>query len=104
MLVQKDSIVSLRYVIKDNSGEIIEDIMNNEPIKYLHGSGNILPSLESALEGLHAGANKTFTIHDGQLNSPLHFDIIVDEIRKATIEEINSGRPDQKECGPGCCC
>ena len=104
MLVRKDTVVSLRYIMKAHNGEIIENTTNSKPLEYLHGSGNILPSLESVLEGLAAGAKKSFTIHPEQLTNPLHFDVIVDEVREATAEEIKTGQPDQKECGPGCCC
>ena len=104
MFIQKDTVVSLRYVMKANSGEIIEDIMNNKPIEYLHGGGNILPSLESVLEGLAVGTQKTFTVHDDQLTYPLHLDVVIDEIREATTEEIKSGKAGKEECGPGCCC
>lgn len=104
MQVQKNTVVSLRYVMKNNNGEIIEDTIDSKPIEYLHGGGNILPSLESVLEGLPAGTHKSFTLQDEKLNDPLHFDVIVDGVREATTEEINSGRPGKKECGPGCCC
>lgn len=104
MLVKKDTIVSLRYVMKGNNGEIIEDTMNGRAVEYLHGGGNILPSLEQVLEGLPVGTQKSFTVHDEQLTHPLHFDVVIDEIRDATTEEIRSGNPGKEECGPGCCC
>ena len=104
MLVKKDTIVSLRYVMKGKNGEIIEDTMNGKGVEYLHGGGNILPSLESVLEGLPVGTQKSFTIHDEQLTHPLHFDVVIDEIREATGEEIKSGKSGKEECGPGCCC
>lgn len=104
MVIKKDTIVSLRYVMKGKNGEIIEDTMNGQAVEYLHGGGNLLPSLESVLEGLPAGAQKSFTIHDEQLTHPVHFDVVIDEIRDATIDEITSGKPGKEECGPGCCC
>ena len=104
MLVKKDTIVSLRYVMKGNNGEIIEDTMNGKAVEYLHGGGNILPSLESVLEGLPVGTQKSFTVLDEQLTDPLHFDVVIDEIREATTEEIKSGKSGKEECGPGCCC
>lgn len=104
MLVKKDTIVSLRYVMKGNSGEIIEDTMNGKSVEYLHGGGNVLPSLESVLEGLPVGTQESFTVHDEQLTHPLHFVVVIDEIREATTEEIKSGKPGKEGCGPGCCC
>ncbi len=104
MQVKKDTVVTLRYVMKDNQGEVMEDTMNNSPVQYLHGSGIMLPSLESSLEGLTAGEQKSFTVNEKQWNTSLHFDIVIDEVRMATDEEIKTGRPMKNECGPDCCC
>lgn len=104
MQVQKDTVVTIRYVMKDDRGEVMEDKMNNSPVQYLHGSGNILSSLESVLEGLTAGTQKSFTVQEKLWKNPLHFDLVVDEIRMATTEEIKKGEPIKNECGPGCCC
>jgi FKBP-type peptidyl-prolyl cis-trans isomerase SlyD len=104
MLVKKDTIVSLRYVMKGNNGEIIEDTMNGKAVEYLHGGGHILQSLESVLEGLAVGTQKSFTVHDEELTHPLHFDVVIDEIREATAEEMKSAKAGKGECGPGCCC
>lgn len=104
MIIRKDTIVSLRYVMKGKNGEIVEDTMNGKGAEYLHGGGDILPSLESVLEGLPVGTQKSFTVHDEQLTYPLHFDVVIDAIREATAEEIRSGQSGKEECGPGCCC
>ena len=104
MFIQKNAVVSLRFVMKTNDGEVIEDTMDGKPVEYLHGGGNILPSLESVLEGLPEGTQKSFIINDEQLTYSLHFNVVIDEIREATTEEIKSGKPGKKECGPDCCC
>jgi len=103
MLIQKNTVVSLRYVMKDDEGSIIGDSMQGLPIEYLHGSGNILPSLEALLEGLEPETEKSFTVHDPQMNKPLHFEVAIDNIRIATNEEIEKRRV-LKDCGPDCCC
>ncbi len=103
MQIKKGKVVSLRYVMKDDDGEIIDNTMQGSPIEYLHGGGNILPSLEALLEGLETGTEKAFTVHDAQLNKPIHFEIHIENIRTATDEEIEKRRV-LKDCGPGCCC
>ncbi len=104
MQVQKNTVVTIRYIMKDVQGNIMEDTMNTFPVQYLHGSGNILESLESELEGLTAGIERSFTVNEKLWKNPLHFDLIVDEIRLATAEEIEKGHPFKNECGPGCSC
>jgi len=104
MQVQKNTVVTIRYMMKDHRGDVMEDTMNNDPVQYLHGSGNILPSLESMLEGLTTGTQKSFTVHEKQWKNPMHFDVMIAEVRAATTEEIEKGQPIKNECGPGCCC
>jgi FKBP-type peptidyl-prolyl cis-trans isomerase SlyD len=109
MQVAKKTVVALRYIMKNGKGEVLENILDSSPVKYLHGSGNILPQLESSLEGLEPGNLKSFTFSENaNLQSPgevFHFDVVIDEVRPGTEEEIESGKPiTSKECGPDCCC
>lgn len=54
MNISKDTAVTVRLKVADAQGRIIED--GKEPVAYLHGGyGNLLPALESALEGQSAG-------------------------------------------------
>jgi FKBP-type peptidyl-prolyl cis-trans isomerase SlyD len=52
MLVEKNKIVSINYVMKDDEGNLILSNEGYDPEEYLHGAGNILPRLEHALTGL----------------------------------------------------
>ena len=101
MQITENKIVSLRYIMKNSSGDVIEDTMVRSPIQYLHGAGKIIPALETAIEGMTAGQKKSFSISDPGLSENLHFDLVIDEVREATPEEIQNGNP---ACGPGCCC
>src|ERR1700741_1711038 len=99
MHITENKIVSLRYIMKNSSGDVIEDTMERQPIQYLHGAGKIMPALETAIEGMSAGQKKVFSISDPGLSENLHFDLVIDEVREATPEEIQRGIPD---CGAGC--
>jgi FKBP-type peptidyl-prolyl cis-trans isomerase 2 len=109
MEVAVNTVVSIRYVMKNAGGEILEDIMDKEPVEYLHGSGNILPGLEKGLEGLPAGFTKIirFKIDDNSEEN-YQVNVKIDSIRSATPAEIEMGKPEPKQsdkgCGPGCCC
>jgi FKBP-type peptidyl-prolyl cis-trans isomerase SlyD len=104
MQIKKDTVVTLRYIMKDDHGEMMEDTMNDSPVQYLHGSGMMLPSLESALEGLTAGEQKSFTVNERQWKNPFHFEVVIDEVRMATVEEIKVQRPMKNDCSQDCCC
>lgn len=55
MQVAKNKVVSIDYTLKDDAGEVIDSSEGYEPLFYLHGHDNIVPGLESALEGKQAG-------------------------------------------------
>ena len=43
------------YALKDDEGTVIDQSQPGQPLSYLHGHRNIIPGLESALEGKNAG-------------------------------------------------
>jgi FKBP-type peptidyl-prolyl cis-trans isomerase SlyD len=54
MVIQKDRVVSIDYVLKGDDGVVI-DRSEGEPLVYLHGNSNIIPGLERHLDGRKAG-------------------------------------------------
>ena len=66
MLIAKDSVVSINYTLKDDSGEVLDTSDGREPLDYIHGSGQIIPGLESALEGKSAGDELSVVIEPEQ--------------------------------------
>ena len=55
MTISQDSVVTIHYTLKDDSGEVIDSSAGGEPLAYLHGHGNIVPGLERELTGLNVG-------------------------------------------------
>jgi FKBP-type peptidyl-prolyl cis-trans isomerase SlyD len=62
MRVTGGRVVSLDYLVRLGSGQVVETSMGKNPIEYLHGGGQILPALERALEGLREGEQAAFSI------------------------------------------
>jgi len=60
--VEKNVVVSLDYVLKLDNDEVIDRSEKNAPLEYLHGYKNIVPGLESELEGLKIGEEKSVTV------------------------------------------
>jgi FKBP-type peptidyl-prolyl cis-trans isomerase SlyD len=54
MKIVENTVVTLEYVLKDDSGEIL-DSSDGEPLEYLHGHGQLVPGLERELEGKTSG-------------------------------------------------
>ena len=51
LMIGDNSVVSMHYKLTDNDGNVIDSSEGTEPLTYLHGAGNIIPSLEKALVG-----------------------------------------------------
>lgn len=61
MLVAKNKVVSFYYILKDDSGNILDQTEPNMPFSYLHGIGQIIPGLEKEMEG--KDVNSKFSVH-----------------------------------------
>ncbi len=62
MKIEKNKVATFVYQLSEHGGEPLESNNQEMPLAYLHGHGNLLPALESALEGLQAGDSKTVTL------------------------------------------
>ncbi len=51
MQIGPKTVVSFHYTLRDAAGETLESSLGGEPSAYLHGAGNILPALETAMSG-----------------------------------------------------
>lgn len=56
MLIGQNSVVSIQYTLKNDSGDVMDQSPEGEPLVYLHGASNIIPGLEKELTGKVAGA------------------------------------------------
>jgi FKBP-type peptidyl-prolyl cis-trans isomerase SlyD len=57
MKIEKNKMVSIDYVLTDKDGIEIDSSKKGGPLEYLHGNGNLIPGLETKLEGLEEGSS-----------------------------------------------
>ena len=55
MQVAKDKVISIEYTLTDAQGTELDTSRGRSPFAYIHGTGNIIPGLEAALEGKAPG-------------------------------------------------
>lgn len=55
MKIDKGSVVSIGYVLKNDLGEVLDASEEGNPFSYLHGHGNIIRGLEAGLVGKQVG-------------------------------------------------
>jgi FKBP-type peptidyl-prolyl cis-trans isomerase 2 len=111
MNVRNQTIVSIRYLLKNNKGEILEDRMEGNPVTYCHGIGQIRPELEKKLYGLEIGDKKTFNFSQEfsgcDKNNQYSCEVIIDNIRWASEEVLRRSRVFQmsnEQCDKNCQC
>lgn len=100
-------IISIRYTMRNIAGDILVNTFSGEPVKFLFGSGEIIPELEEPLQGLKTGENKTFTLSPkgaASLHEAYHFHVKVEGIewapdKRVAVETIAKG-----DCGADCDC
>lgn len=62
MTIEEKKIVSFHYTLKNSEGEQLESSREGEAMSYLHGSNNIIPGLEKAMQGRQAGDEFSVTV------------------------------------------
>jgi FKBP-type peptidyl-prolyl cis-trans isomerase 2 len=109
MHIAKGCVVSLRYIMKNSEGAILENTMSKNPVSYLQGAAGIQPLLQAQLVGLKTADKKTVYLNaeSGLTSEDFIFDVIIDEVRLALNEELLLGYPvkmDVVKCGADCDC
>lgn len=79
MTITKDKVASIDYILTGDDGTVIDTSSGRTPLEYIHGQGNIIPGLESALEGKKEGETLKVSVapeqgygaHDPKLVQPV---------------------------------
>jgi FKBP-type peptidyl-prolyl cis-trans isomerase SlyD len=62
MKIANGHVVGIDYSLHLGDGHVVDASEPGEPLTYLHGEGQIVPGLESALEGLAVGDRKEVVV------------------------------------------
>lgn len=62
MTINENCVVKIDYTLKNNEGQVIDSSNGQEPLVYLHGTGQLIPGLEKHLTGLKKGDSKQVVI------------------------------------------
>ncbi len=55
MRIRQNAVAEIHYTLKNDDGQVLDSSEGREPLAYIQGLGNLIPGLETALEGLEAG-------------------------------------------------
>lgn len=87
MEIAQNSIASFHYTLTDDSGSVIDSSSTREPLAYLHGAGNIVPGLESALAGKKAGDKLKVEV-EPELGYGVRHDQLVQQVPRAAFQGV----------------
>lgn len=86
-IIQDKLKVSIAYTLKERSGRILEEVPATYPFVYIHGSNNIIPGLESALEGRSINEKFSVDIPFEQGYGAYNSDLVI-EVPKEELEDV----------------
>lgn len=88
MKITKNSVVSIRYTLTNDAGDILDSSHGQRPLDYLHGAGNIIDGLEAGLKGKKAGDKFKIKVAPEQ-----GYGLVKPELRKVLSREIFADAP-----------
>lgn len=103
MPVANEMVVSIHYTLTNSAGEVLDSSEGSEPLTYLHGAGNIIPGLESALEGQETGNALKVEVAPEQ-GYGLVQDALIQEVPREAfgdVEDIQEGMRFQAQTNQG---
>ena len=62
MQISRHTVAAIDYTLTDDDGQVLDTSEGREPLTYLHGAGNLIPGLETALEGQTPGDSLSVTV------------------------------------------
>ena len=66
MKINNKSVVQYHYTLTDETAALLDSTLGGEPPVYLHGAGNIISGLETAMEGKSKGDKFSVTLTSEQ--------------------------------------
>ncbi len=80
MQIQALSEVSAAYTLTEEGGQSIATSSAGSPLRYVHGSGEMLPALEQALLGKRVGERVTVTLAPEQAYGPYRPELVFEAV------------------------
>lgn len=93
MTITKNSVVAIDYTLTGDDNEVIDSSNGRRPLEYMHGQGNIIPGLETALEGKGEGESLKVNIAPGDAYGEYNPKLVqpVPRSNFGTIDKIEVG-------------
>ncbi len=103
MKITDNSVVSIHYTLSNDTGAILDQSTEDNPLIYLHGKGNIVAGLEKALTGKTTGTKLEVTVppEEGYGNREEYMVETVNRSMFEGLDEISIGKQFHAEGNTG---
>tara|TARA_B110000091_G_scaffold194538_1_gene220447 strand:- start:266 stop:751 length:486 start_codon:yes stop_codon:yes gene_type:complete len=103
MTIKENSAVSFHYTLTDDDGQTLDSSAGKDPLAYLHGAGNIIPGLESALAGKSVGDAMVVAVTAAEGYGEVQKELIQEVPRDAFqgVDSIEVGMQFEAQTGQG---
>ena len=103
MQIASKTAVYIHYTLKNRDGELLDKSRSDDPLGYIHGTGTIVPGLESALEGKQAGDSVNVVVAPEEACGSRNEELVQDVPRGAFdgVDAIEPGMRFQAESEQG---
>lgn len=92
MSITQQKVVTMDFKVSDTNGQVLDSSEGAEPLVYLHGSNNIIPGLEAALEGKGVGDDVKVEVVAAEAYGEYH-DQMVQQVPMAAFEGVEKVEP-----------
>jgi FKBP-type peptidyl-prolyl cis-trans isomerase SlyD len=101
--IAKDRVVSIDYTLTNDKGEVLDTSQGRAPLEYLHGAGNLISGLETALAGQSPGDQMNVTVQPAEGYGDRDEGLVANVGREAFqgIEELQVGMRFQADTSQG---
>ena len=89
LTIEENKVVTFEYTLKNEGGEILDSSAKNAPLEYLHGTGSIIPGLETELKGKKVG-DKFSALIEAENDYGLRYDELIQKIDKEKLSHLPS--------------
>ena len=86
MKVSDGAQVSVEFTVSLDDDTVVGSNVGNAPVVFIQGSGDVLPALEHALDGMAAGESKQLKLTADEAYGPVHPEAI-QELERSRIPE-----------------
>ena len=103
MQIADNKVVALHYTLTNVHGETIDSSVDQPPLAYLHGHGNLIAGLEQAVTGKIVGDKLTVTLQPEE-GYGLYDEALVEKLPRSAfqgVEEIQVGMQFQAQYPSG---